>query len=430
MNATKSVTATFAGWGVAELVERDDAGNAESPQVAFDAAGNAIAVWKQFDGARNNIWANRFVPGTGWGTAQLIETDPLIAESPQVAVDAAGNAIAVWILQIGTTGGKQIWSNRFVATTTRWGTPVLVQGNAAQASQIDVAVDVAGNAIAVWSQHDGNVFNVYANRFVATTASWGTTTRIETNAGNPFSIDVAFDAAGNAIAVWQQARNIYANRFVATTASWGTAEIIETDNVPSADTPRVAVDTDGNAIAVWVQIDGARFSTLANRFVATTTSWGTPEIIRANNLGTAASPQVAVDASGNAIAVWQQFGDGGLRGANIWANRFVAGTGWGTAQLVETNAETATSPQVAVDAAGNAIAVWQQIGDFNVQRNDIWANRFVAGTGLWGASVLLETDNTGTASFPQVAVDTDGDAIAVWQQSNGTRTNIWANRFE
>ena len=85
------------GWGVATLVEIDNTGDASNPQVAVDGSGDAIAVWYQDDGTRDNIWSNRYVVGTGWGEATLIETDDSGDDySPQVAVDSSGKAIAVW----------------------------------------------------------------------------------------------------------------------------------------------------------------------------------------------------------------------------------------------------------------------------------------------------------------------------------------------
>jgi hypothetical protein len=72
---------------------------------------------------------------------------------------------------------------------------------------------------------------------------------------------------------------------------------------------------------------------------------------------------ILVSASGNGIAVWRQ-------GSNIWANRYTAGSGWGTAELMDTDSGTAEDPQIAMDSDGNAIAVWHQ-GPFA-----IWANRF------------------------------------------------------
>ena len=62
------------GWGTAQLIETD-AEIAAAPQVAVDGSGNAVAVWEQYDGTRYNIWSNRYVVGAGWGDAELIETD-------------------------------------------------------------------------------------------------------------------------------------------------------------------------------------------------------------------------------------------------------------------------------------------------------------------------------------------------------------------
>ncbi len=53
------VAVSCRGWGVAALIEKDDA-DAYDPQIAIDASGNALAVWAQRDGARWNIWANRY----------------------------------------------------------------------------------------------------------------------------------------------------------------------------------------------------------------------------------------------------------------------------------------------------------------------------------------------------------------------------------
>jgi len=136
------------------------------------------------------------------------------------------------------------------------------------------------------------------------------------------------------------------------------------------------------------------------------------------------SPQVAADANGNATVVWAQFD--GTRN-NIWSNRYTASVGWGAAELMELDdAGDALDPQVAVDANGNAMAVWHQSDG---TRNNIWSNRYTAGAG-WGAAELIETDNADHAVDPQVAVDPSGRATAVWQQSDGIRNNIQSNRFE
>jgi hypothetical protein len=142
-----------------------------------------------------------------------------------------------------------------------------------------------------------------------------------------------------------------------------------------------------------------------------------------------------MDAGGNAIAVWQQ-SDGtltstGAARSDIWANRFDAATGtWGTAQLIETdNAGTASSPQIAMDAGGNGIAVWMGTPP-SPQRYNTWANRFSAASGAWGTAQAIETSNQ-EAIGPQIAFDVNGNAMAIWSRFGGGAPGaIVVNRFD
>jgi len=410
------------GWGIAGLIE-DNPGDALHPQVAIDPNGNAIAVWRQWDGTRLSIWANRFTPESGWGTAGLIETDNAgDAVHPQVAIDPNGNAIVVWYQWDGTR--DNIWSNRFTPASG-WGTAELIEtDNAGTAEYTQVAIDPDGNAIAAWRQWDGTRLSIWANRYTPA-SGWGTAGLIETDnnadAGDP---QVAIDPNGNAIVVWFQPNEIgryriWANRYTPA-SGWGTAEPIE-DNIGGAVYPQVAVDPDSNAIAVWRQGDGIQYNIWANRYTPAS-GWGTAGLIE-DNPGDALYPEVAIDPNGNAIVVWCQWD--GTR-FNICANHFTPVSGWGTAGLIEDNHGDALHPQVAIDPNGNAIVIWWQSDG---TRYNICANRFTPASG-WGTAGLIETDNNADAGDPQVAIDPNGNAIAVWDQYDGTRWNIYANRFE
>ena len=409
-------------WGTAQLIENDNIGDAYAPQVAIDSSRNAIAVWHQFDGSTNNIWSNRYEWGTDWGIAQLIEIDGTgDAEHPQVAVDISGNAIAVWHQFDGST--NNICSNRY-ELGTGWGTAQLIEIDAGYAYRPQVAIDSNGNAIAVWQQSEGTTENIWSNRYEVG-IGWGTAQLIETdNAGDAYPPQVAIDTSGNAIAVWSQwdgiRENIWSNRYEVG-IGWGTAQLIETDDAGSASTPRVAVDSNGNAIAVWRHYDTTTYNICSNKYEEGT-GWGTAQLIEIT-AEVVRDPQVAMDTSGNAIAVWYQW-DGTKY--NIWSNRYEAGTGWGTAQLIETDIESASDPQVAIDSGGNAIAVWSQ---WDGTRRNIWSNRYVSGTG-WGTAQLIETDNAVYAYDLQVTINSGGNAIAIWSHSDGIRDNIWSNRYE
>ncbi len=407
-------------WGGALLIENNDAGSAFVPQVALDPNGNAVAVWCQSvaDGTRENIWANRYTIGSGWGMPEMIDDDGGDAVSAQVALDPNGNAVAVWQQFDGIR--FNIWANRFTPAAG-WGMAELIEtDNAGFAGSPQVAVDPNGNAVAVWSQSDGTRSDIWANRFTPS-GGWGAAELIEENTSNTAQPQVAVDPNGNAVVVWAQEDgpvNIWANRFTPA-GGWGAPELIEDNAASALFDPQVAVDADGNAVAVWTQ--GADI--WANRYTIES-GWGTPEMIE-DNPRIATDAHVAVDPNGNAVAVWTQvfamFGD-----IDVWANRFTPTGGWGAAELIETSPGLAFEPQVAVDPNGNAVAVWaQQLVTFG---DDVWANRFTP-TGGWGAAELIETD-AGQSRLPQVALDPNGNAIAVWSQSDGTRLNIWANRLE
>ena len=78
-----------------------------------------------------------------------------------------------------------------------------------------------------------------------------------------------------------------------------------------------------------------------------------------------------------------------------------------------------------MDSSGNTVAVWEQ--DDGTGSN-IYSNRYIAGVG-WGTAVLIETDNAGDSYGQQVAVDSNGNAVAVWRQLDGTRYTIFSNEY-
>src|SRR6185295_18586763 len=94
----------------------DNAGNAEAVQVAVNASGQAVAVWQQSDGTTINIYANRYAPAVGWGTPQRIS--PVVLETsqaPQVAIDSNGNAVAVWVMSnfAQSSSSNDVWASRY-----------------------------------------------------------------------------------------------------------------------------------------------------------------------------------------------------------------------------------------------------------------------------------------------------------------------------
>jgi hypothetical protein len=426
-------SATALTWTPAALIETG-AGSASSPRIAVDPSGNVMAVWVQSDGTSSSIYANRYVVGSGWGTATLLEISDMPADSPRIAADSNGNFIAVWRQAWKTVNGALygIHANRYVAGAG-WGDAATVyvdtsRGDVTANGDPQIGVDPNGNAVVVWSVYDWswNHTSVRANRYAVGTG-WGGVTNLSTEAVRAaYSPTVALDSTGNAIVVWSQdsgtssVQGIKAARYGVETG-WGTPVPIEPTTIAETRTgsaPQIAFDLNGNAIAVWYQYGKPGIYT--NRYVAGT-GWGIAEAIV--DVGTTSydeGVQLAIDKNGNAIAVWNQYG------GVLYANRYIAGTGWSATVIVDPGGGQDYSAQIAVDPNGNAIAVW---GNFSCNSYNIMANLEVFGTG-WGAvsPCWAETPsfvNTARdyASEPQIVIDQNRNVTVVWTQYG----NIYAS---
>ena len=243
------------GWTGAVLIDSASAYSCYNPRVAMDGSGNAIVVWQQYDTSVNSIWANIYTVGEGWGQPEAIEAQSQDAGLPMVVIDGDGNATVLWLQYLG--GQDHIWSCRYVPDEG-WGTEEAAEDYVSWAYSFDASVDDAGCVVAVWSQWDGSHLNLSANRYVPG-EGWGAAEMIGGNAsGDVAEPKVAVDPAGNALAVWCQWKDgLYSSWYCRYTAGggWGPATLLEDEDVDEAVYPRIACDPAGNALVVWQQRD-------------------------------------------------------------------------------------------------------------------------------------------------------------------------------
>ena len=403
-----------AGWGIPVPIENISWPAGSSPSIAVESSGDAFAVWRQWDEYRYNILANRYVVGHGWFSPEIIDIQSADAGSSVISSDDAGNAMAAWI-----QASDEVWACRYRAGVG-WETAVLVTTAADSVMSLDVAIDSNGNGIVVWALVMGedawaSVWNV--------SDGWGTPVVLDSEDYRVLLPKAAMDDTGNATVVWSDmeiTNHIWANTY-SSESGWASAQLVENDETHYADKPDVSMDGLGNAMAVWHQYGTPESDIWANRYVAGV-GWGTPELLEEFDAGNARNVVVGYDGHGNALAVWTQFD--GFR-ENVSANRYVAGVGWGDAVLIETDdTGHAQYPRVAVNADGYAFAAWNQNdGD----RFNLWANRFVPDVG-WEDAVAVEAA-PGECGFASIGIDGAGNAIVAWSQDDYGSYSIYANRY-
>src|SRR3990172_679861 len=351
---------------------------------------------------------------------------------PSLAVHPSGDAIVVWV-QYGDR--MDIWANRYVVGEG-WGTPEVIDANADDARVPDVAMDDAGNAVAVWYQVDreGDVtrIDVWANRY-GVGEGWGAAVRIGVdNLGYAMFPSVAVDAAGNAIAVWEQeleqpggpGDQVWANRYVVG-EGWEGATLLESYEEGNAAAPRVRSSRSGTALAAWSQQDTVigtcSCSTLWARLYQPGSGWGAPERIS----GPLAGFDLAIDDSGSAIAAWSEwlFEGGAETGIAVRARRYQEGVGWGPVTPFE-GVYGVSDVSVGMNAAGRGFVLYQEF-------REIKAIQYVPGTGWTDPQVLQH--NQYLWGETDVGVDADGNAFAVWRGGNlegkAERYDLFASRF-
>jgi hypothetical protein len=406
--------------------------SALAPQLGLDTNGNAIFVWGRSDGTSPNppkccvrIEARRRNSTTGALSAvQSISQSGRNAAEPQVAVDPSGNAIFDWTLQNGQY--KYVQARRR-SSTGPLSTLQTLSSVGPPASSPEVAVDPNGNAVFTWVIFDGTKNRIQARSRSATGAL--SALQILSDPGqNATKPQVAVDASGNAIFVWQRfdgtdpPNNCCTRIEARSRSSTGTLGAVETLSDPgqNASMPQVAVDSSGNAVFTWVRPDGTNKRIEARARSAAGTLGAVEPLSAAGQ--DADDPQVAVDPNGNAVFTWQRF-DGTNPGAGCCSRiEVVARSATGTlsaVQLLSASAQNAQTSQVAVDSSGNAVVVWKRFNG----TSDVIQSRARSATGTLGTVQNLSAAGE-NASQPQVAVGPTGNAVFAWKRFNGTNDVI------
>jgi len=389
------------------------------PSIAVDGYGNAVAVWLQ-GLSELSTWVSRFTKGSGWGIPVALD-NATAPSRPDVACDQFGNAIAVWehrdSLDIGAPTVVQ--ASRY-SSGWGWGPCLTISQGNGSASVPHIAVDATGNAMVVWVLSRGFNSSIWSNRYIVG-AGWTESERVSTGGATFAGPEVAVDLTGDAIAVWTEGGTstsaVLANRYA--NSVWGVPEIIGTGIYP-----KIAGDAAGDAVAAWTDVLDGTKSLLSSRFTPGV-GWSTAVAIGeyAQIIPYEEGPSVAMSASGEAIIAWDQRVGEGEAAYQAVVSYSSADTPWSIPLMVGTPVEYVPSfPAVAIDSIGNAVVVW-----LNFNNSTLWGRSHTAGQG-WGVPVLVSS-NRNCSTTPRIAMDVSGNAIVLWLECDGNDSIIWTRSY-
>jgi PKD domain len=177
--------------------------------------------------------------------------------------------------------------------------------------------------------------------------------------------------------------------------------------------PQIAVDASGGALAVWPQLKSHYVIQASTKIAGGT--WG-PLVDISPPGEESIEPRVAMNAAGHAIAVWIHLAS---QRTVKTSSRTPQGN-WGPAEQISIPGHSASYVDVAIDPAGNAVAIWTQYG--NTSDYIIEATTRSPG-GQWTPPVKL-SEGGHNAWSPQVAIDSSGHTVAVWHRWNDAGDTI------
>jgi hypothetical protein len=262
------------------------------------------------------------------------------------------------------------------------------------------------------------------------------------DAVNQRAPSVAPDGGGGVFVVWKDNRNgnwsIYAQRLdVNGNRLWENDLQVNSDGgiIYSNTSPSVGVGGSGAVVVVWVDERNGDRDIYAQRLDADGTKLWPTDLRVSNGGGTTYqdSPYVGGNDDGNVVVVWQDERNGGYQNADIYAQQLGASGNklWPTDIRVNSDSETVSqgSPTAALDGDRNAVVVWKDSRNGNA---DVYAQELDAGGNkLWAADVRVNSDSaTADQGAPAVAVDGNGNAVVVWEDSRFGNDDIYGQRLD
>jgi hypothetical protein len=351
------------------------------PQIGVDAAGNAVLAMLVDKGPPQYVQVAGRPVGGNWGPATELGTVTNNTGGPALAVDPAGNALIVWV----------------------------------DSSSTAPCNGTANACLHVVSRSPAGTFS---------------TETLFTNGGVAmFDPAVALDPSGNgqATVIWRSTPSAGVNGVQAIQGAIGGSWPATSSNVGATTTstissPRVAIDRNGMPVAWFLTAVTGQNDVRSSSLRGTT--W-TAAGSRANStVGAFSGLYVKTNKAGDVDAIFSgQTASGKVVQTITWD---AASAGFpNPAQTIYTTATThnLNGPKIETASDGEAVAVWTDDFTSTTSVRSVLAS--VRTGGAWSGPITLDP-NTVDTSGPALAMDAAGNATAVWHSNSPAVTQRYA----
>jgi hypothetical protein len=391
------------------IVTLDDTDQSQDVEVAVDAAGNATAVWVLDGDAEVSIKASTHPVGGTWSAPVDIAAPGDSFDDVDLATSAdSGVTVAVWSQ---TVGGHNVVHAATRSPGGAWSAPLPLSGADHDATDPQVGLDAAGGGIVSWIDGVSPFTQRYATRSAA--GAWSAPADVpegptEGNLGDAY--ELAVGRGGHAVWAWEMYDTALSRRVIEASyrpagGGFGTPQVMSAASVDTWD-PQVAVNATGVATVSWREspIGG---SELHSRTREAGGAWSAIQAISDDFVNQ--HQDIVVDAAGTTTAVWAQV-EPPQPSRILYATR-PAGGDWDAPQLVAPPGDGLAEPSLAIDASGRmtvAFVVWGATDEIGARTR--------APGGAWTDHGLVSALPAGAeGASPTVVMDDAGQAVVAWR---------------
>lgn len=364
-----------------------------------------------------------------------LEDNGLGCNSVKVAVDAEGNAAAIW--QTGDGVQAALRARRFVNGAWERAPQNVAQDGATakMTSANSSAVAIGGGQVVVaWTRYFYQTVGNYAAHYTSTTleGAWpsmpASDVSTSTSSESLDSARATVDAKGTVTSMftWRSSTGSYKGIYFARRApgmDWEYPTKIPSSNPPGSYLAGPVLESDGEgAMAVWLDYVNYEYHLMASRYTkakqfATPVEIGDPKVLGNAALNT---PGGLVTNGESYWVTWTQtLGNS----QNVYVKRFDVATGAWDAEptLVSDGVARSEIASIGVDAHGNALVAYDQSAANNYIL--VMGSRYVASSGRWSEPAPLSDAST-YYDTPLLSVAANGAAALLMSSNqNETRPN-------
>jgi hypothetical protein len=380
-----------------------------APDLAMNSEGRSLIVWVHSQGGVVHLDASERSPGApGWPLPSELSW-PNPNSTPQVAMDAREDAIVVEPGEPHSDNGPATawyWSG----AARRWQPPAPLSAAGVRVVRVEVGMDEAGNAVAVWERYRADQDLLEASYRQAGQGSWGPPTVMLSSVElQSWQLAVAPDGSA-LIAARLLDGGSSGDRFDVEAISgahgrWQAPRQVATD-LQGGFEIAAAAGAPGRALVAWDEVISGNEVVRAASYTAGA-GWEAPRELSFPD-GQACCPAIALDGAGNAVAVWATTPDveaSTRSGSGPWARPVAL-----SAPLFLGDGRISVN----MNAGGEALAAWRGL-TLDLGHELVQAAVFTPESG-WQQTTTLDTSAWGRAPSLSTALDAEGDGLVVWDR--------------